>query len=112
LTARRISALLWVPFNLDRNGKNPASSFRTAVRTGQTVDSFSRNVIALVSRGYTVIAPNVRGSTGYGMTFQHMNTRPRRRRSPGRGLRREVPRRHRLRRRQAHRHHRVPTAAT
>jgi len=29
--------------------------------------------VPIVSRGYTVIAPNVRGSTGYGMTFQHMN---------------------------------------
>jgi len=68
-----ISALLWVPFNLDRNGKNPGIVLPHGGPTGQTVDSFSRNVIALVSRGYTVIAPNVRGSTGYGMTFQHMN---------------------------------------
>jgi dipeptidyl aminopeptidase/acylaminoacyl peptidase len=68
-----ISALLWVPFNLDRNGKNPGIVLPHGGPTGQTLDTFSRNVIALVSRGYTVIAPNVRGSTGYGMTFQHMN---------------------------------------
>jgi len=68
-----ISALLWVPFNLERNGKNPGIVLPHGGPTGQTVDSFSRNVIALVSRGYTVIAPNVRGSTGYGMTFQRMN---------------------------------------
>jgi dipeptidyl aminopeptidase/acylaminoacyl peptidase len=71
--ATTISALLWVPFNLDRNGKNPGIVLPHGGPTGQTVDSFSRNVIALVSRGYTVIAPNVRGSTGYGMTFQRMN---------------------------------------
>jgi dipeptidyl aminopeptidase/acylaminoacyl peptidase len=68
-----ISALLWVPFNLDRNSKNPGIVLPHGGPTGQTVDSFNRSVIALVSRGYTVIAPNVRGSTGYGMTFQHMN---------------------------------------
>ena len=68
-----ISALLWVPFNLDRNGKNPGIVLPHGGPTGQTIDTFSRNVIALVSRGYTVIAPNVRGSTGYGMTFQHLN---------------------------------------
>jgi dipeptidyl aminopeptidase/acylaminoacyl peptidase len=68
-----ISALLWVPFNLDRNGKNPGIVLPHGGPTGQTVDTFSRNVIALVSRGYTVIAPNVRGSTGYGLAFQKMN---------------------------------------
>jgi dipeptidyl aminopeptidase/acylaminoacyl peptidase len=30
-------------------------------------------VAALVSRGYICIAPNVRGSTGYGMDFQRAN---------------------------------------
>src|SRR5437762_9786679 len=68
-----ISALLWVPFNLERNGRNAAIVLPHGGPTGQTVDAFSRNVVALVSRGYTVIAPNVRGSTGYGMAFQKMN---------------------------------------
>jgi dipeptidyl aminopeptidase/acylaminoacyl peptidase len=68
-----ISALLWVPFNLERNGRNAGIVLPHGGPTGQTVDSFSRNVVALVSRGYTVIAPNVRGSTGYGLAFQKMN---------------------------------------
>ena len=68
-----ISAFLWVPFNLDRNGKNPGIVLPHGGPTGQTLDSFNRSVIALVSRGYTVIAPNVRGSTGYGLAFQKMN---------------------------------------
>ncbi len=68
-----ISAFLWVPFNLQRNGKNPGIVLPHGGPTGQTVDAFNRNVIALVSRGYTVIAPNVRGSTGYGLAFQKMN---------------------------------------
>ena len=68
-----ISAILWVPFNLERNGKNPAIVLPHGGPTGQTVDSFNRSVTALGSRGYTVIAPNVRGSTGYGLAFQKMN---------------------------------------
>jgi dipeptidyl aminopeptidase/acylaminoacyl peptidase len=68
-----ISALLWIPFNLERNGRNPGIVLPHGGPTGQTVDTFNRNVVALVSRGYTVIAPNVRGSTGYGLAFQKMN---------------------------------------
>src|SRR5205814_1952025 len=70
-----ISAFLWVPFNLKRDGTNPGIVLPHGGPTGQTLDSFSRNVIALVSRGYTVIAPNVRGSTGYGMEFQRANVK-------------------------------------
>jgi dipeptidyl aminopeptidase/acylaminoacyl peptidase len=68
-----ISAFLWVPFNADRNGRNPAIVVPHGGPTGQTIDTFSRQSVALASRGYVVIAPNVRGSTGYGKTFQHMN---------------------------------------
>ncbi|HEV2718653.1 MAG TPA: S9 family peptidase, partial [Thermoanaerobaculia bacterium] len=70
-----ISALLWMPFNLERNGRNPAIVYPHGGPTSQFVDSFSRTVAALVSRGYIVIAPNVRGSTGYGMAFQKMNVK-------------------------------------
>jgi dipeptidyl aminopeptidase/acylaminoacyl peptidase len=41
--------------------------------TGQTLDGFNRTAEALASRGYLVIAPNPRGSTGYGKAFQAMN---------------------------------------
>jgi len=41
--------------------------------TAQTVDTFNPTVAALVSRGYVCIAPNVRGSTGYGLGFQQAN---------------------------------------
>lgn len=68
-----ISALVWVPFNLERNGKNPGIVLPHGGPTGQTVDSFNRQAAALVSRGYTLIAPNVRGSSGYGLAFQKMN---------------------------------------
>jgi len=68
-----ISAFVWLPFNLERNGKNPAVVLPHGGPTGQTVDSFSRTAAALATRGYVCIAPNVRGSTGYGKKFQGMN---------------------------------------
>jgi len=37
------------------------------------MDHFSRLAVALASRGYLVIQPNPRGSTGYGMAFQNAN---------------------------------------
>src|SRR5262249_52344538 len=65
-----ISAFLWVPFNLQRDGSNPGIVLPHGGPTGQTVDSFNKTAAALASRGYVCIAPNVRGSTGYGMEFQ------------------------------------------
>jgi dipeptidyl aminopeptidase/acylaminoacyl peptidase len=70
---KTISAFLWVPFNLKRDGSNPGIVLPHGGPTGQTVDSFSKTAAALASRGYVCIAPNVRGSTGYGMEFQKAN---------------------------------------
>lgn len=70
---KTISAFLWVPFNLKRDGTNPAIVLPHGGPTGQTVDSFNKTAAALASRGYLCIAPNVRGSTGYGMEFQRAN---------------------------------------
>ena len=68
-----ISAILMVPFNLKRDGSAPGVVLPHGGPTGQTVDSFNRTMLALASRGYLVIAPNVRGSTGYGKPFQDAN---------------------------------------
>jgi dipeptidyl aminopeptidase/acylaminoacyl peptidase len=70
---KTISAFLWVPFNLKRDGSNPGIVLPHGGPTGQTVDSFNKTAAALASRGYVCIAPNVRGSTGYGMEFQKAN---------------------------------------
>jgi len=70
-----ISAFAWIPYNLKRDGSNPAIVLPHGGPTGQTTDYFSRTTIALVSRGYICIAPNVRGSTGYGMDFQKANNK-------------------------------------
>jgi dipeptidyl aminopeptidase/acylaminoacyl peptidase len=41
--------------------------------TGQATDLFNQTATALASRGYLVIQPNPRGSTGYGHVFQTAN---------------------------------------
>lgn len=68
-----ITALLWVPFNLRRDGSNPAIVLPHGGPTGQMVDYWNTDVAALASRGYVCIAPNPRGSTGYGLDFQKAN---------------------------------------
>jgi dipeptidyl aminopeptidase/acylaminoacyl peptidase len=70
-----ISAVMWMPFNLKRDGSAPAVVIAHGGPTGQTVDNFDPTAIALASRGYVVIAPNPRGSTGYGRAFEEANVR-------------------------------------
>jgi dipeptidyl aminopeptidase/acylaminoacyl peptidase len=70
-----ISAFVWMPFNLPRNGHAPAVALPHGGPTGQTMDDFDRDAVALASRGYVVIAANPRGSTGYGRAFQEANRR-------------------------------------
>jgi prolyl oligopeptidase len=70
-----ISAVLWVPFNATRDGSAPAVVLAHGGPTGQTTDRFDADAVALASRGYFVIAPNPRGSTGYGRAFEEANRR-------------------------------------
>ena len=70
-----ISAFVWMPFNLSRDGHAPAVALPHGGPTGQTMDDFDRDAEALASRGYVVIAANPRGSTGYGRAFQAANHR-------------------------------------
>jgi dipeptidyl aminopeptidase/acylaminoacyl peptidase len=62
-----------MPFNLNRDGSNPAVVLPHGGPTDQTIDRFNSTAAALASRGYICIAPNVRGSTGYGAAFQKQN---------------------------------------
>jgi dipeptidyl aminopeptidase/acylaminoacyl peptidase len=68
-----ISAFLYVPYNMVRNGQNAAIVYVHGGPTAQTVNSFNRFIQHMVNQGYMVIAPNYRGSTGYGKEFQQAN---------------------------------------
>lgn len=68
-----ISAVLWMPFNLQRDGQAPAVVIAHGGPTGQVMDVFHPAAIALASRGFVVVAPNFRGSTGYGQAFLRAN---------------------------------------
>lgn len=70
---KTITAVLRIPFNLKRDGSNAAVIFPHGGPTGQTQDTWSRWSNALVTRGYIVLMPNPRGSTGYGIDFQRAN---------------------------------------
>ncbi|MBS1849732.1 MAG: S9 family peptidase [Acidobacteria bacterium] len=68
-----ISALVYLPFNMARNAQNAAIVYVHGGPASQTVNSFNRFVQYMVNQGYMVIAPNYRGSTGYGKEFQQAN---------------------------------------
>jgi len=68
-----ISAFVYMPYNLPHQPVSPAIVFVHGGPTAQTVNSFNRIVQYVVNQGYIVIAPNYRGSTGYGKQFQHAN---------------------------------------
>jgi dipeptidyl aminopeptidase/acylaminoacyl peptidase len=70
-----ISAFVWLPYNLPRDGHAPAVALPHGGPTGQTMDRFDPDAVALASRGYVVFAANPRGSTGYGRTFTAANHR-------------------------------------
>ena len=68
-----ISAFLYVPYNMARNGQNAAIVYIHGGPTSQSMNSFNRFIQYAVNQGYMVLAPNYRGSTGYGKEFQQAN---------------------------------------
>jgi dipeptidyl aminopeptidase/acylaminoacyl peptidase len=69
----QISAFVYVPYNLPRGEQTAAIVYVHGGPTAQTMNSFNRNIQYLVNQGYLVIAPNYRGSSGYGKEFQDAN---------------------------------------
>jgi dipeptidyl aminopeptidase/acylaminoacyl peptidase len=69
----QISAFVYVPYNAQRNGKNAAIVSIHGGPDSQVTNSFNRNVQFLVNQGFFVIAPNYRGSSGYGKEFSDAN---------------------------------------
>ena len=68
-----ISAFVYMPYNLPRQEVSPAIVMVHGGPTAQTMNSFNRFVQYMVNQGYIVIAPNYRGSSGYGKEFQDAN---------------------------------------
>ncbi len=66
----KIHSLLYIPKGLKKDGKNPAILWPHGGPEAQELHNFSRWMQVFSNNGYIVIAPNFRGSTGYGKTFQ------------------------------------------
>jgi dipeptidyl aminopeptidase/acylaminoacyl peptidase len=70
-----ISAFVYVPNNIAPNGKFPAIVSIHGGPASQFVDGFDPLIQYVVNQGYLVIAPNYRGSSGYGKEFLEANYR-------------------------------------
>lgn len=66
----KIHALLYIPEGLKKNGSNPAIVWPHGGPEWQEIHNFSKYIQVMTNSGYIVIAPNFRGSTGYGKNFQ------------------------------------------
>lgn len=71
----QLSAWVYVPHALPRDGSHPAVVYIHGGPASQAMNAFNRAVQLLANRRYVVIAPNYRGSTGYGQAFHDANFR-------------------------------------
>lgn len=70
-----IPAYVWKPKNLRPGERAPVIMQVHGGPTSQFSDNFTLHPQWFASRGYVVIAPNVRGSSGYGRAFEDANNR-------------------------------------
>ena len=70
-----IHAYIYSPAGHKEDRKYPGLLFIHGGPTNQFSDDFQPYVQYFVQRGYVVLLPNVRGSSGYGKTFEEMNDR-------------------------------------
>jgi dipeptidyl aminopeptidase/acylaminoacyl peptidase len=68
-----ISAWVYMPYNIGRNNQYPAILWIHGGPTSQMLNGFNPFMQYVLNQGYIVIAPNYRGSSGYGKEFQHAN---------------------------------------
>ena len=68
-----LSAWVYMPYNIQPNHKYPAIVYVHGGPDDQSMANFSPLLQYFVNLGYIVIAPNYRGSTGYGRDFQKAN---------------------------------------
>ncbi|MBI1850031.1 MAG: S9 family peptidase [Planctomycetes bacterium] len=78
---KQISAYLYLPFNLKKDGSNPAVVFaHSGLSAGnpwnwsnQFTNGYNSLIQYFVNNGFTVLAPNYRGSTGFGKSFEDLD---------------------------------------
>lgn len=70
-----ISAYLYRGRGLPPGEKSPGILWIHGGPTSQFMDTFQPNVQFFAQRGYTLLLPNVRGSSGYGKAFEELNSR-------------------------------------
>jgi dipeptidyl aminopeptidase/acylaminoacyl peptidase len=70
-----ISAYLYRPERLRPEERVPGVMWIHGGPTSQFNDTFQQHVQFFVDRGFAVLLPNIRGSSGYGKTFEDANNR-------------------------------------
>ena len=70
---RKVPAFLYTPEGAKADGTNPIVMHVHGGPEGQERPSFNPIYQFFVQRGYCVLAPNVRGSSGYGRTYIHLD---------------------------------------
>jgi dipeptidyl aminopeptidase/acylaminoacyl peptidase len=68
-----ISAWAYMPYNIGRNDKYPVIVWVHGGPDSQQMNDYNPFIQYILNQGYIVIAPNYRGSTGYGQEFQKAN---------------------------------------
>ncbi len=68
-----ISAYLYAPAGLEAGERVPGILWIHGGPTSQYHDTFQQHVQFFVQRGYAVLLPNIRGSSGYGKAFENGN---------------------------------------
>lgn len=68
-----IPSLLWKPHDASSSKKAPALVYLHGGPGGQTRKEYHGRVQFLVNQGYVVLAPNYRGSSGFGKTFHSLD---------------------------------------
>jgi dipeptidyl aminopeptidase/acylaminoacyl peptidase len=70
---RKIPAWFYLPQGAQRDGSLPTIVYLHGGPESQTRADFNPVIQYFVNNGYAVLAPNVRGSTGYGKTYHHLD---------------------------------------
>ena len=68
-----IASFIYLPANIERDGSHPAIVIPHGGPTWQHTNDWFPGIQYLVGQGFVVIAPNFRGSTGFGRDFMEVN---------------------------------------